>query len=125
MRDGLHNYILETKDAGFIPESQLEELVKTTTPHDYANSDKYDLKKILETAEFASSRESAKLPELIKRLDDKDPLVRFWAAKGIITLSPNATAAKPIVLRRLADENVAVAIVAAEAAYKLGEKSKR
>lgn len=117
MHQELHKELINTKDAGFIPEAQLTEIIEKTTPYEYAHSVNYDMNKVLETAEAASTRDVKYLPSLIKKLKDKDPVTRYWAVTGITILG-----AKADVLPLLQDESIAVRIAAAEAAYKLGKK---
>lgn len=123
LRNQLHKHLIETKDVGFVPEAQIEEIAKTTAPYNFAQSAQYDISRVLETAEFASSRDVKQLPELVKRLNDKDASVRYWASTGITILGNKAIAAKTKVIELLKDENEPVRIAASEAAYKLGEKT--
>ncbi|WP_343667981.1 sulfatase-like hydrolase/transferase [Chitinophaga sp.] len=118
MRGELHRELINTKDAGFIPEAQLTGII----PYEYAHSSNYDITKVLETAEAASSRDVQHLPALVKKLKDKDAVIRYWAATGITILGASAASAKKDILPLLQDESIAVKIAAAEAAYKLGQK---
>ncbi|WP_207534118.1 sulfatase-like hydrolase/transferase [Desertivirga arenae] len=123
LRKQLHKTLVETRDIGFIPEAQLEEIAKSTAPYDFARSSGYDVARVLETAELASSRDPKQLPEITKRLKDKDAVVRYWAATGITILGTKASSAKAQVSELLNDQVEAVRIAAAEAVYKLGEKN--
>jgi N-sulfoglucosamine sulfohydrolase len=122
LRTQLHKKLIETKDVGFVPETLLEEIAQHTAPYDFAQSSRYDVGRVLETAELASSRDLKQLPELVKRLKDRDAVVRYWAATGITILGRNALSAKVEVSSLLNDKVEAVRIAAAEAVYKLGEK---
>ena len=117
-------WIISTKDAGFIPEARKEEISKTTTIYNYTHSNAYDIKKIMETANMASSKDIKYRDVLIKRLQDKDPDIRFWAVNGCITLGQEAALAKKDLENLLADKELSVRIAAAEALYKLGDKKK-
>jgi hypothetical protein len=121
MRADNRNYLIRTRDAGFIPEARLYEIAKTTTPFDFARSKNYPLELILETAEMASTRDAGSLNKLIERLSDKNPIVRYWAVTGCIILEKKAAAAKPQLNALLQDSEPAVRIAAAEALYGLGE----
>lgn len=124
LRKANHDWLVETQDAGFIPEALLSKIAQTTPLRDYATSGKYDLKKIIETAEIASFRDKSKLKDLIKRLDDRDAVVRYWAVIGTIVLKNDAVAAKTKLLTLLNDPEVTVRIAAAEALLAFGETDK-
>jgi hypothetical protein len=119
-----HDWLIESRDAGFIPEARLSEIARTTSPFNYARSKEYDLNRILETAEIASSRNASNLKELISRLDDQDAAVRYWAVTGTIILKKQAVSAKDKLLKLLNDQEISVRIAAAEALINLGENSK-
>lgn len=121
MRTDNRNYLIKTRDVGFIPEATLYEIAKTVTAYDFARSEKYPLVAILETAEMATTRDASSLNKLIERLSDKNPIVRYWAVTGCIILEKKAIAAKPQLNALLQDSEPAVRIAAAEALYGLGE----
>lgn len=124
LRKANHDWLLESKDAGFIPEARLSEIAKTTPLRTYAQSDQYDFNRILETAEVASARDASQLKTLISRLQDKDPVVRYWAVIGTIVLKKEALSAKAKLLPLLNDPEITVRIAAAESLLNLGEKDK-
>lgn len=122
MRGITQDWMISTRDAGFIPEARREEISKTTTIYEYAHSPSYPIERIVETANMASSKNSQLLGELINRLQDKDPEVRYWAATGCVILGREAMKAKRHLHIILADQESAVRIAAAEALYILGDK---
>ncbi|NIJ53135.1 sulfatase-like hydrolase/transferase [Dyadobacter arcticus] len=111
-------WIRESKDIGFIPEAILYGIAKKTPLYDYARSGKYDFEKIITTADIATSRNPVHSKELIKRLSDPDPVVRYWAATGLTILKESS--AKAPLIKVLSDPEVAVRIAAAEALYITG-----
>jgi HEAT repeat protein len=76
----------------------------------------------METADMASSKDPKHLSLLIKRLQDKDPDIRYWAATGCTILGKEASGAKKDLEGLLTDKEPSVQIAAAEALYMLGEK---
>jgi arylsulfatase A-like enzyme len=124
MRDANRRWLLDTRDVGFIPEPMMVEISKTQSLYDYARSGKYAMKRIMETAELASSKDRSVVPELRKRLSDSDPVVRYWAVIGCTVLSKYAAPARAELIKLLNDGEVSVRIAAAEALYVLGEKEK-
>jgi len=124
LRKATFAQISRLNDPGFIPEAGLEEISKTTTPYEYARSAQYNIGKVLEVATAASSRDKRKLPLLIKKMSDKDPVIRYWAATGALVLGRDATAASKKLTELLDDPQAYVQVAAAEALYHFGEKQK-
>ncbi len=124
MRKATQKWLIDSKDAGFIPEARKESLSKTTTIYDYTHSGTYDIKEVMETAEMASSENPKYLNILIQKLKDKDPDIRYWAATGCTILGKKALPAKKDLEGLLNDKEIAVQIAAAEALYFLGESKK-
>jgi N-sulfoglucosamine sulfohydrolase len=124
MRAANSKWMLNVKDVGFIPEPMMLEIAKKVPLYDYARSRQYPLEKIMETAEIASSKDSAFLDELKKRLQDKNPVVRYWAATGCTILSKEAMPARDALTKLLKDPEISVRIAAAESLYLLSEKEK-
>lgn len=124
MRQANHDYLIEIKDVGFIAEGRVEAIAETTPLFDYARSGKYDVKKVIETAEMASLGDPKNLKELTKKLTDSDPIIRYWAATGCTILGDKAQPVKGTLIRLLNDPEITVRIAAAEALTKLGEKTK-
>ena len=120
LRKANEAWILKSEDVGFIPEAIFSEIASSMPLRDYAKSGKYNLKYILETASLASSRKPEYTNELIKRIADPDPTVRYWAATGLLILK--AKTGKDVLIKACGDSEPAVRIAAAEALYNLGEK---
>lgn len=121
LRKANHDWLIESQDVGFIPEALLSKISETAPLRDYSKSGKYELNKVIETAEIASSRDKSHLKEIIMRLSDKDAVVRYWAVIGTIVLKDDAIAAKIKLQPLLNDPEVAVRIAAAEALLAFGE----
>jgi hypothetical protein len=121
LRQTLKTRILETRDAGLIPEGMYPLLAGDKTVYEYAQSDAYPIRAVLEVATMATSRDASKLPELMTALDDAHPVVRYWAATGCLVLKGEAAPAKPRLLALLDDPVADVRVVAAEALSHLGE----
>ncbi|WP_221392428.1 sulfatase-like hydrolase/transferase [Dyadobacter sp. NIV53] len=120
LRKANEDWILKSVDVGFIPEAILSEIATTTPLRDYSKSGKYNLKLILETADHASSRNPAYSNELISKLSDSNPTVRYWAATGLLILK--AKSGKDALIKAIADSEAAVRIAVSEALYQIGEK---
>ena len=122
MRAENQRWMLESRDIGFIPEPLMAEISNNTQLYDYARSARYPLENIFETALLASSGNPSDLREITTRLEDGDPLVRYWAVTGCIVLSSYASPYRPRLKALLRDKEPVVRIAAAEALFLLGEK---
>lgn len=123
MRKENRKWMLHVRDVGFIPEAIILEKSKTTTLYEYGRSGEYDLKNIIETAEMATMGAVKYLPKLIKKLDDPDRVVRYWAATGCAILGGQSKPALDKLTGLMEDPEIAVQIAAAEALYGLEQTS--
>lgn len=121
MRGALVNWMIASKDVGLIPEPMMADISVSEPLYDFARSGRYPLDSILETATMAASKDVRSLTSLTERLQDSNPIVRYWAATGCRILEGAAAPAKSLLLRVLADPEVSVRIAAAEALYYLDE----
>ncbi|MGM9509108.1 sulfatase-like hydrolase/transferase [Larkinella sp. GY13] len=119
LRKANEQWLQQSRDVGFIPEALLARIAEKTPLYDYARKSNYPLNRVIETATLASSRNPADGQELIQRLTDPDPTVRYWAATGGTVLK--LALAKPALQKLLQDSEETVQVAAAEALYQLGE----
>jgi arylsulfatase A-like enzyme len=77
MRAALDGHMTRIHDAGFIPE----------TDHPSQLADDFPHARVLELAGHAIAREPARLPAFQALLSDPSPIVRFWAAQGLLMLA--------------------------------------
>ena len=64
MRQANHDYLIESKDVGFIPEARWRKSPESIPLYDYARSGNYDVKKVVEAAELASLGDPKNLTKL-------------------------------------------------------------
>jgi arylsulfatase A-like enzyme len=121
LREVNHKWLIQSRDVGFIPEAMIHAISQTQAPFDFGKSDQYPLERVIETAEMASCREKSKLNEIVKRLDDKNAVVRYWAVIGTIILKEDAVSAKGKLNKMLEDTEIAVRIAACESLLNMGE----
>jgi hypothetical protein len=124
LREATLDWQLSIRDAGFIPEGLLKKINAEGKIYDYAQSEAYPLEKILETASMAGTGDPEDIPELKARLEDTNPIVRYWAAMAGIILGDQASGMIPELEKALGDELAEVRIAAAEALFGLGMEDK-
>jgi arylsulfatase A-like enzyme len=122
LRKELQRWVRINKDAGFLPEGMMVDRAGDHTIFDMTHADNFPMERIIETAEMASIQNMIHLPELIKRLSDDEPGVRYWAATGCAIQGEQAIKAMPELTKLLKDPVADVRITAAEALCKMGSK---
>ncbi|MBN1984653.1 MAG: sulfatase-like hydrolase/transferase [Prolixibacteraceae bacterium] len=124
MRKANKDWMMRINDTGFIPEADRISRAGDAPFYDYMRSGNVNLEKLLEAAETATFGEEENLPVLLSYLNDEESAVRYWGATGLLMLGDAALPARQELEKALGDESPNVAVVAAEALYKLGEKEK-
>ena len=129
MRSRLRQWILETRDVGFLNESEMLIRSKGSTPYEMAHdTSKYHLRRILNMAEKAGNSETS-TATLVNGLKDTDSGVRYWAAEALLAraeLHPDALTndVVPALNQMLDDTSPIVQITSAEALCKMGHCDK-
>lgn len=120
MRGDLRAWVLETRDLGFLAESDQRERSAGTTPSEMARrTDRYPLEKILDAAELVGRTDA--VARQIELLADADAGVRYWAAVGLRAAGNAAAPAREALAKALTDPAPAVRIEAAGALAALGD----
>lgn len=122
MRQANQEWMTRIKDAGFIPEGELAELTKNSTAYDYMRSGEVEVEDLITTAEIATSASEKDIPALKEYLKSQNSVVRYWGATGLLILAEKARPAIAELKTALGDASPDVAVVAAEALYRLGEE---
>ncbi|MBM4047388.1 MAG: sulfatase, partial [Planctomycetes bacterium] len=122
LRKAQQSLSLEVRDIGFLPEAEIHSRSQGSSPYEVAHDDRrYPLKRIMATAEQASSLKPEALAELKKAFQDTDSAVRYWAAMGVLMRGQRAVESAHAELHKaLADESPSVRIVAAHALGQFG-----
>ena len=115
LRRACYDWQKEIFDTGFIPESQMVEIVKTKSLYDFARSKEYQLDKIMEVANIATIGNIETLPYLQENLKNDDSIIRYWATVGFVILRKKAKPAIDDLTKCLNDQSISVSITVAEA----------
>jgi len=111
------DWVLETRDLGFLPEGEIHARAGDKTPYEMGQDrDAYNLKGIFETAQVAAGRDEASIPALLKYLKSDDSAIRYWGALGFL-IRGEATVQnnKAALLQSLNDDSPYVRAVVGEA----------
>ena len=127
LREVFRRWTLDTVDAGYIPEQMLRDgAERAGSEYAFARSKAYPLERVLETT-FLFDDGLAASDELVERLSDPNPVVRFWAAVGVTSASEDLDRHEPAreaLERLLTDAQAEVRIAAAEALCALGRPAR-
>jgi hypothetical protein len=113
---------VQTRDLGFVPESDLRSRIEGTTPCDLAAAGRVPVGRIFETADLVGR--DGVVARQTARLKDEDAAVRYWATVGLRAAGTLAGAAKEALVAALDHPAPAVRIEAAGALAAAGEKGR-
>lgn len=124
MRQAVHNWMLEIRDVGLLPEAEIHARSKGSTPYDMAReAGKYPVERVLAAAEAASAGygTGSQEPMDLGGLSDADSAVRYWTILGLLMRGKETVTANAEALRKaLADEAPSVRVAAGEALGRYG-----
>ncbi len=120
MRARLKELMIEAKDTSLVPEPMFAESGKSDTIFEFVRSREFDLEKTAKIAFTASARDKSNVSELIKAMQDDDPIIRYWGALGCQILG-NKAEANEALTPLLQDEYPSVRITAAKALILSGD----
>jgi len=111
MRKALDDHMLAIVDNGFIPEGMPQEGYRNSR-----DAAAYPLARLMELGARAASRDRSNVAAFASLLGDQHPLVRHWAAQGLLMLGRNAASARAALERMMrGDATAQNRVVAAEA----------
>lgn len=121
MRKALFTWMLDVRDAGFLPEEQVWSRLDGRTPYDLRQSPaEYPLTRLLRTARHVGAGPES-LDEMLEALSDEEPGIRYWATMALGTSSTKVESAEKALVSVLDDPSVAVCVEAAYGLAKMGE----
>ena len=123
MRAENNRWIESIRDAGFFPEGEIKKISDKQPMYDYMRSGKQSMDELIAVSDLAGFATVKDVPKLVQALKNKNDVVRYWAACGLLQLGDKARQAAPGLKLALTDSSPDVAITAAEALYRQGYKS--
>jgi arylsulfatase A-like enzyme len=125
MREALDAHARRTRDVGFLPEYALHRDPKTP-PHTLRQDRRrYDFDRVFTMARQAADR-TVSLETIRAALADADPIVRYWAATGMVIRGADAVrTGRADLVRLLSDAEPGPRIAAAEGLARFGTDEDR
>lgn len=122
MRKAQTAWAIDVRDLGLIPEGELQRLANGKPYYDVTRTDDvYPVQAVAAAAQLATFGKKESLPRLLRLMQDKNGIVRYWSAMGVLTLGDAGRAARPQLARLMTDEVPNVRIAAAHALCALGD----
>ena len=124
LRKKLHDWQMEIRDIGFVPEGEAVRVCKGgRTPWDIARDEAvYPLAKILQTAELVGQHNAVE--KQITLLKDTNATIRYWAAVGLKASGSSSAGVKSALGKALDDDCPEVRVEAASALVAIGPEDK-
>ena len=122
MRKALDDWRMETRDAGVIPETEYTALAGDQSLYDYVRSAACPFDELIKASDLAVLGGPEDISTYVEYLKSDNSAIRYWGATGLLMLHQSAVPAIAALEEAADDESAAVATLAAEALYGLGEK---
>ena len=122
MRGALTDWQRAIRDVGLVPEADYVDFAGDGSMYDYMRSPDCPFDELLDAANLAVTGGPEALGTFIEYLSHDHSAMRYWGVTGILIMKNAARPAIPALKRVADDESGAVATLAAEALYGLGEK---
>ncbi len=122
MRKAETDWMRKIRDVGLIPETEYAQLAGDKPMYDYMRSAECPFDELMEASDLATLGGKSDLPAFVQYLKNENSAIRYWGATGLLILKNEAGQAIPDLKEALTDRSGAVATLAAEALYGLGEK---
>lgn len=126
MRAVLKKEIISKRDIMLMPEGEMAAVSESATPYEYRlNESAYPVHSIYNAANLSGFKDKKTLRQQIKLLDDKNKIVRYWAAMGLLSQPErNLRSYIPKIESSLSDPFPPVAVIASALLYKLNGSEK-
>jgi len=121
MRKALDDWRMEIRDGGMIPETEYEALAGERSLYDYLRSDDCPFEELIAASDLAVMGGPEDLATFVEYVRHENSAMRYWGVTGLLLLKEEARPALEVLNLASMDEAGAVATIAAEALYKMGE----
>ena len=123
MRKAETEWMNEVRDAGLIPETDYSYFLGEGSLYDYMHSAECPFNDLMKASSLAVLGNREDIKRFTGYLKNQNSAIRYWGATGLLILKNDARPAINELKEASKDKSGAVATLAAEALYGLGEKS--
>ncbi|MCJ8294073.1 MAG: sulfatase [Colwellia sp.] len=125
MRQQLKNEMIKSKDIGLLPEYELADISKNTTPYEYRLTANYAIEDIVDSAMLSGVKGEQQALQQVKLLKHENKIVRYWAAVGLRSQNKTVLSSlKTQLTKAMDDDYPPVAITAAAIVYDIFNDNK-
>lgn len=121
MRSALRHWMRDIKDVGLIPETDYNVFTGDGSMYDYMRKDSCPVDSLILAADLATLGGINNIRDYIEFLHNTNIGLRYWGVTGLLIRKENARSAIPELKKAGNDPSAAVAALAAEALYGMGE----
>jgi len=122
MREAQTYWMREVRDAGLIPETEYPDFAGDKSLYDYMHSDACPFEELLQAAQLATTPGEGSIDAFVNYLKSDHSAIRYWGAVGLLIHRDHAEPAIQSLEEAANDDAGAVATMAAETLYRMGEK---
>jgi uncharacterized sulfatase len=121
-RKAHHDYEVQVRDIGLLPEAEMHTRAADSTPWEMGHDPKkFPVERVLAAADLASSGQTGVTRQLEATMRDSDAGVRYWGVMGVLIRGAGEVSGSlPSLRKALDDSSPNVRIAAAEALGKYG-----
>lgn len=122
MRKAETDWMRRVRDVGLIPETEYKDFAGNRSMYDYMRSTECPFDELMQASDLATLGGNNDIDTFIQYLNSSNSAIRYWGTTGLLILKEKAGPAIPDLIEASNDKSGAVATLAAEALYGLGEK---
>ena len=101
MRNNLKQKVIQERDIHFLPEYELSEISKKTTPYQFRlNDDEYPLQEIYTIANLVGKTDKSSIERLFESLKSKNKFIRYWGSLGLYAVKSHLKQSNLLVIKR-------------------------
>ncbi len=120
MRGALTDWMIDIRDTGLVPETEYSTFSDGGSMYDYMRSDECPFDELMRASDLATS-ENAGTGAYVEFLKNDHNAVRYWGAVGMLINKDSAGSELSALIDAARDRSGAVATLAAETLYAIGE----
>jgi N-sulfoglucosamine sulfohydrolase len=116
------DWMRKIKDVGLIPETDYSDFAGDKSMYDYMRSPACPFDELMEASDLATMGGKKDINDFVRYLKSPNSAIRYWGVTGLLIIKNDARPALAALKNAAKDKSGAVATMAAEALYGLGEK---
>ncbi|WP_206609906.1 sulfatase family protein [Maribellus luteus] len=121
MRKAETDWMREVRDVGVIPETEYADFAGEGAIYDYMRSDACPFEQLFDAAQAATSY-TTDIDVFVQNMQSENAAIRYWGVVGLLIHRDEAISVLDAIKNAANDESGAVATIAAETLFRIGQK---